>query len=433
MSLSTPQRLLVALTTLDAKKWHQMGLRETLFEGDTAASEMYTFMAMFVREHGKVPSLETLNAKFGYGLPPEAVDPEYLFSETVSRRIRVRLGKTTHDMQTVIKTDPVEALRVLHEECTGLLSDLTSPKVYDLKQAFSTLWPWLIQKWAGITPAVPLYYPSLQSMMGGAYGGEIISTIGRAGLGKTWTQIVLAMHVWKELKQPVLFVSMEMMIRKMMERMIALYTFTSTDWFKHGDSPTLFGENKKAKVYNALVALEHSDYPPFLLVDGNLTATSEDVLSLAHAHKPAAVFVDGAYMLRTESKGPRLKGFENIEEVCKALKGPLATNMDIPVFASWQFNREATKVKKGETPELQHIAGGDWVGFVSSLVMGLGLHETTSDESTGKGDPTNAGRRKLTIIKGRDGESGEILTNWNFAKMDFSEIIENGEIPLHGV
>jgi len=33
--------------------------------------------------------------------------------------------------------------------------------------------------------------------------------------------------------------------------------------------------------------------------------------------------------------------------------------------------------------------------------------------------------RKIDILKGRNGETGSFMTNWDFVNMDFSEIIDN--------
>jgi len=224
------------------------------------------------------------------------------------------------------------------------------------------------------------------------------------------------MHIWEKMKRPVIFVSMEIARRNMMTRAMALYSGVAADWFKHGDTPTLWGQDKKKQVHKLLTELQKGDQASFYVVDGNLTASTTDVVELCRAHEPCAVFVDGAYMLKVASNRG-MKGFEKIEEITSTLKRDIATNMDIPVFASWQFNREATRVKKDQTPSLEHISGGDYIGFISSVVVGL---LDAPDEV--EGNAKHAGRRRLQILKGRDGETGEMTLNWDFAGMDFREI-----------
>jgi replicative DNA helicase len=420
MSVAKTQRFVSALTTLPAKDWHKLGVRSSLLEPDATAVKMFDFMSAFVREHGKVPSLQTVNEKFNATLAPEASEAEFLLVQLQEQRVKRRLSIITHDLAEMSKTDPMKALQVLNEEASGLISEMTTTQVYDFKNAIELAWPWLVQKWSGQVPSVPIVWPSLQAKMGGIQGGEVFSIVGRPGMGKSYALLHAALHIWEQTKRPVLFVSMEIMRRNIMTRLASMYTKTPADWFKHGDTPTIFGENKKLKVQKALKTLSQSDLSSFHVVDGNLSATTDDIVGLARACEPAAVFVDGAYMLKVPQRG--FKQHERIEEITSSLKRDIATNMDMPVFASWQFNREATKLKKDSTPSLEHIAGGDFIGYISSVVLGL-----LDDPATVDGNAAHAGRRRLRVLKGRDGETGDMILKWDFSTMDFSEIEETGE------
>jgi hypothetical protein len=84
-----------------------------------------------------------------------------------------------------------------------------------------------------------------------------------------------------------------------------------------------------------------------------------------------------------------------------------------PVVASWQFARTASKKKKGEEVTLEDIAYADAIGQASSIVMGIFEEETVETLK----------QRRVKILKGRNGETGEFLANWNFDKMDFSQVL----------
>ena len=156
---------------------------------------------------------------------------------------------------------------------------------------------------------------------------------------------------------------------------------------------------------------------PLWVVDGNLTATVEDISALCYQLKPDAVFVDGAYLLKVPGKFGK---YEKIGEIAQGLKSRIAGDHDVPVVASWQFNRESMKIKKGDKVGLEHIAGSDEIGQLSSIVLGL-FQEDSAETIT---------RRKIDILKGRSGEIGEIFVKWDFQKMDFSEVEENLEMYL---
>jgi hypothetical protein len=83
-----------------------------------------------------------------------------------------------------------------------------------------------------------------------------------------------------------------------------------------------------------------------------------------------------------------------------------------PVVASWQFARTASKKKTNEEVTLDDIAYADAIGQVSSVVLGLFEDETVETLK----------QRRVKLLKGRNGETGEFLTKWDFDKMDFSQV-----------
>ena len=84
-----------------------------------------------------------------------------------------------------------------------------------------------------------------------------------------------------------------------------------------------------------------------------------------------------------------------------------------PTTVSWQFAKSASKKKKGEQVTGDDVGYSDAIYQVSSVLMGL--FEPDSVETLN--------RRKVEILKGRKGEVGSFVTNWNFTRMDFSEIL----------
>jgi replicative DNA helicase len=95
----------------------------------------------------------------------------------------------------------------------------------------------------------------------------------------------------------------------------------------------------------------------------------------------------------------------------------LATELDIPVVVSYQLNRDAAKkIKKQKSDEvdLEDIGYSDAIGQLSSIVLAL-LEEESVETLLA---------RKVTVLKGRYGETGSFRVNWDFQKMDFKQIIE---------
>ena len=86
---------------------------------------------------------------------------------------------------------------------------------------------------------------------------------------------------------------------------------------------------------------------------------------------------------------------------------------NIPVVASWQFNRGAEKkMEKDKQVGLEDIGYTDEIGQLSSVVLGLMQEESIETIMT----------REVRILKGRDGEVGTFYTKWDFINMDFGEL-----------
>ena len=123
------------------------------------------------------------------------------------------------------------------------------------------------------------------------------------------------------------------------------------------------GQSTKAK--KAMKALKGFK-APFWVVDGNFTATVEDIFVLARQLKPDGIWIDGAYLLKHPKERDR---FKRVAENADMIKQNLS---DIcPVVCSWQFAKSAVKknFKKGEKPGLEDIGYSDAIAQVSSLVM----------------------------------------------------------------
>ena len=115
----------------------------------------------------------------------------------------------------------------------------------------------------------------------------------------------------------------------------------------------------------------------------------------------------------SEALGPKARDrYVRVAENMDLLKKNIASIA--PTVCSWQFAKTATKKKKDEDPDLEDIGYSDAIPQHSSLV--LGLFEADSVETLKQ--------RRVKVLKGRSGETGEFLTYFRFDTMDFSEVAE---------
>lgn len=375
--------------------------------------EAWQAVSAHVQRYGAMPTGEAL-AEMGLRLP-EATEPAaYYRDELAKRHVRVGLAQAVRDVNENLAADPMAAL----DRFRSAVLDLSraagrAGDVIDLRDAVDLVVTAYKARLTGSRVGIWTGWPTLDNLIGegGLPGGEMVSMVARPQMGKTAFLVWMAIHGWRVQQRPILFASMEMSPEQIANRAAAIFTGTPLSEILHqrGRGLTSFRAFKK-KVEGM------RDVPvPMHVLNGQLAATVGDLETFVRQLRPAALYVDGAYLLAHPDR--RLQGHEKVRANCDLLKR-LAMEADIPVVCSWQFNREATK-KKGKghsgTPTLADIAGSDAIGTHSAIVLAL-LEED--------GDPAALRSRTIEIMKGRQGESGRFEVRWDWNSMDFAEVKE---------
>lgn len=261
-------------------------------------------------------------------------------------------------------------------------------------------------------------WPFLDKIAGGMGPGDVMSMVGRPASGKTYQGLHIGCHNVFNHKKTVLFVSMEMTPYVLAQRVSAIYSHLPITQIKTKQlaSKSL---NKWLAGLQSLASLDSAG--ELYIVDGNLAATVNDIYQLAGALGCHMVMIDGAYLLKHEDK--RLDRFTRVAENVELLKAR-TTTLQIPTYAAWQFRKDdktqtdkktGAPVKKQKT--IDDIGYSDAIAQISSVVLGLEQPETVE----------TLVKRQVTLLKGRDGETGRFWTHWNFDIMDFSEVHETDE------
>ena len=241
-------------------------------------------------------------------------------------------------------------------------------------------------------------WPTFDKMSGGLGGGDLVSIVGRPGLGKTYMALYAMINAWRQ-GMTTLFVSMEMKVTPIAQRIAAIATNTSIGELKSGQVST----TKYAGMMSVLGNMK--DKQGMWIADGSLSATVDDLRMLAQQLQPDLLVVDGAYLLRHPDT--QLRRFDRINSNTESLKQYLAEDLNIPVVATFQLNRKAAdKLKKNSSAEIgvEDIAGSDAIGQLSSVVLGLFEEENIETKL----------KRVVRVMKGRNGETGEFTINWRF-------------------
>lgn len=380
---------------------------------------VFGFVKGFTQQYGSLPQQETVEAHTGETLP-EAPEPRgYYYDLLVERHVELVLKKSLKEAQAKLGVDgkdPEKALSLVKDVVVSLLAQKNEQHMLDFRKAESLLWADYKSKWSGADDTgLFLGWPYLDKMSGGLRVGDLVSFVGRPAMGKTWQLLYAAMHGWQnppegQEPQSRLFISMEMAVLPIMQRLASLYTHLPHKLIKDGGFQTAFGATSLGKYKEGLAALE-GEKAPFWVLDGNLATSTDEIEMLVHQLKPHAVFIDGGYLVPNATERDR---YRRIAENSNAFKKRIAKLA--PTVVSWQFARSAaekTKKNKADQIGLEDIFGSDAIAQDSSLVLGL-----FEDDSV-----QTVKQRRIEILKGRNGETGAFTTSWNFQLMDFAEVV----------
>ncbi|MGI4990987.1 DnaB-like helicase C-terminal domain-containing protein (plasmid) [Halobacteriovorax sp. GFR7] len=376
--------------------------------------QLFEQLLKHAKAHGKVPAQEVFFQHVEIDTLPDTTEPPSYYAQKLRDRfIADQIRDCLLEAKTLVtdKHDPMAALQMVQNRVMAMSMGASPRAILDMRESGDILLSAYAQQLS--TPedaAVMTGWETPDSFTGGCRGGDVISFVGRPADGKSWMTLYQALHAWRNQKKRVMFVSMEMLPLICAQRVSSMYTSTAFKYLMKAElpSPSL----KKFKDGVVEMANEHA---PFFVVDGNLTATVEDIWHYALMLKPDAIYIDGAYLVGNSNK--RLDRFSRVAENARLFKSELSTNLKIPLNLTYQFNRDAAKKmkqKKGDNKAgLEDIGFSDEIGQLSSLVLAVQKNA----------DVSSLYHRWVDILKGRNGETGGFEVNWDFRRMNFSEYI----------
>jgi replicative DNA helicase len=380
--------------------------------------DLFQYLRSFVLDYGKIPAAATVKEQFDFKFIKVPETPEYyrdaLFQSYKQKTI-FNMCKMANDMSKAGETE--KALELIMNKTSSLKLLSNQESVVNFTSQALTLFDEHYQKQMLMNDdgMIKSGWATFDKLNGGITGGDILSLVGRPGTGKTYLCLYMAIYAWLYQKKSPIFVSMEIKTAALIQRIIAIYTKTYVSDLKKAAIST----KKKADIEQQLISLE--GMPPFWVIDGNLSSSVSDIEGWVNELKPDFAVVDGAYLI--EEKGKYSKSMhEKVKDSCEGVKKNIAGKYNIPVILSYQFNRESTKLSKADKAGLEHIGGSDAIGQVSSIVLGVFQGDDQADQLKDK---------KIIIMKGREGETGEFNINWlfnSYPAMNFSEILEKDKI-----
>lgn len=372
---------------------------ENYFNSDERPA--YHFLLTHYLNYRVMPSLDTLCSEldipeFFVGIPDEPV--AYWVEELVRRDRFNRLVSGFERINNIFDQDHINDTV---DELGRLFSDVrlsaSENRVKTLKELQRSVLDMhdAMQRGARL-PGIPFGIPYLDGISGGACPGDLVTICGRPAVGKSWFMLLLAITA-AAAGHRVLFASPEMPEMQIARRALSIETFVRANDLKFGRL-SYFGRERIEQYISG-----KSDDDNFFVVPSGLTQKVDDLEILVREYHPDITIVDGAYLLTLAGRGYGHKKWEKTMGVFERLK-EITLRENQPVIAGVQLNRD------------KEVGYSDAIEQLSSLMMNI---EYERREDAGSTAPIQ--RRILKITKGRDGECGSVLLQFNMLHTNITQ------------
>ena len=253
-------------------------------------------------------------------------------------------------------------------------------------------------------------FTDLDQLCGGLHNSELVILAARPSMGKTAFAMNIAEHAAINLKQPVLFVSLEMAALELADRLLCSAAQVNGHRLRNG---TISQEDRRRLVQKSS---EIGSAP--LFIDDTPSRTLTEIAAVARRLKRkqglSMIVID--YLQLIEPDNPRDPRQEQVAKIARRLKG-MSRELDIPVLCLAQLNRQA-EVSRDNRPRLNHLRESGAIEQDADVVMFVHREEyyQTNDEDRER----VRGQAEIIIAKQRNGPIGDVKLLWQH---DFTRFV----------
>jgi replicative DNA helicase len=244
----------------------------------------------------------------------------------------------------------------------------------------------------GIVSGLDTGFSDLNRMTGGFHKQNLVVVAARPGLGKTSFCLNIACHAAIRGEKSVGIFSLEMSKSEIMKRMISSIAEVDANRIQSG----YLAKDDWARISRTTESL--SAAPIYIDDSANLTMLQVRAKAqrLAMEHGIDLLVVD--YLQLVSGSRRYENRTQEVTEISRGLKN-LAKELDIPVIAVSQLNREVEKRSGGRKPQLSDLRESGAIEQDADLVLFISRDET---DNLGAGDCT----AEISIAKQRNGMTG---------------------------
>jgi hypothetical protein len=366
--------------------------------------DVFNFVRAHHRRHGGLPNIETLMEETGVDLPETPEISAFYLEKLADRHTYNNLKRPFQQLRVALVDYNVESAREAISSLqtvsrvTSSSQDLRNVQEIGESRLAYAREQRVREGLSGITTG----WATLDDATGGYQNGDLVTWAARPGMGKTYYLLYQALSAWNA-GHSVMFVSMEMSLDQLGNRLFGMMTDTNPRAFRDGRISTRHLRKLRDKV------TQIQGEGRFNLYAGNFNKNVEDTESLMMELNPDILFIDGVYLMGTEGKFKKGGRYDIAADVFDYLKQMTITHAR-PIVVTTKFAKAAGK--SGEEGSLENIGYTDAVGTHSSIVIGLKEGEAPAQDT----------ERRAVVLKGREGEEGTYRLSFSFKPMNFNEV-----------
>lgn len=281
-------------------------------------------------------------------------------------------------------------------------------------------------EWASVGSILPLYmeevehgdkavgiptgFSMLDDAIGGMRGGDVIVVAARAGAGKTSFATSVAYNT-ASMGNGVGFIEMEMRKEQLVNRLLSRATDLDSQQISRG---VLDSEERDRLRYGAE---QIKSLPIHIADDAGVTLRSirSRIFRLMGSEEISVVMIDYLQLIQPEAtKSTFVNRVQEIANISRGLK-LLAREIDLPIMALCQLNRESEK-RKSHEPLLSDLREGGSIEQDADIVLGIYREELY------EADSYKVGIAEIIALKTRNSGATRVPLLWHPTTASFRDM-----------
>lgn len=327
--------LLVLRRSMDDKHlWDRLrrsGASMDDFSGYQARS-LYAYLSEQYERYKVLPSVSGFESMSGAQLPDIDMTSDYLFDEFQKARLHVALSSGMMGVNEALrKNDPERALALWNEGRIKYRRSGTN--AVNIQEVGRAALRQQEEMQDGRISSIPYYWPTLNKLTGGIQYGKIHFLCARPGIGKSMMALIEILHALS-LRHNSLFISPEMTLADIGERMICLEEKIGMGALTHGFSSLQF-ERGRRRVEEGWSDYQYSS----AFLDSKQDLSPGQLESYLDDTRPEFIIFDSIYMMDFGGRDDTENMIEGIKWLHHLATGGIAEEYSPAMLAISQLSR----------------------------------------------------------------------------------------------